>query len=363
MNYTPLPPNGSYVLRGQVIGYEGNTGFTIPDGHYHLHLETRHGAVGPATCGFDGTPVDPYGVVTPGTYMWTTNPPSYATNRAHPRGTLIQAEFAAVSVLHAGYRRRVESQEVLFSWYETNGHEIVPVTYSEANQYPYCCRTGYRPGKLVKNSVDGKIYFITNEHPTQSGTPEYMLGKKRYVQTPEILEDCFPAQNPAWIITDWGGVTLADHGTGVPISVKCSEMSGGPKHPNGTIVQVPPPASSVYILENGNKRHLLNPNAQASWDIYLAEDIVQISTAEGNSYPLLINQEMVFQPGTLIQRPPPYNEVYFVTNEGDFIKASKRHVANPTTLYCLFPDEYIRPVSLVEASKHPTGSPISVSTC
>ena len=71
---TPLPSDGQSVARGQVIGYEGSTGYTVPSGFNHLHFETRHAAT-TFTCGFDGTAVDPYA---PSTYMWTTNPPSYA---------------------------------------------------------------------------------------------------------------------------------------------------------------------------------------------------------------------------------------------------------------------------------------------
>jgi hypothetical protein len=264
-------------------------------------------------------------------------------------------------VLHSNYRRYVQSQEVLQSWYETNGHEIVPVTQSEANAYPDCCVTGYRPGKLVLNPVDGKVYFITNEHPTLSNTPEYMLGKKRWVQNPDILHDCFPGKDPTWIITDPIGATLADHGTGVPISMPCSETNPPyGRHPNGTIVQNQS-TGAVYILENGKKRHLINPNAQASWDIQAAEDVVSISSLEAGWYPEV--GEMVFQPGTLIQEPAPSYKVYFVTNEGDFVKAVKRYVADPFTLTCLFPNEYIRQVTVAEASKHPTGSPLQVSAC
>jgi hypothetical protein len=70
----PLPADGASVGRGQVIGYEGNTGYTNPAGFYHLHFETRHGAT-TFTCGYDGTAVDPYAS---STYLWTVSPPAYS---------------------------------------------------------------------------------------------------------------------------------------------------------------------------------------------------------------------------------------------------------------------------------------------
>ena len=79
LNTAPLPANGSQVGRGVVIGYEGNTGETDPPGFYHLHFETRHGATGAATCGKDGTAVDPYAA---STYMWRSNPPRYARGKS-----------------------------------------------------------------------------------------------------------------------------------------------------------------------------------------------------------------------------------------------------------------------------------------
>jgi hypothetical protein len=71
LNAPPLPGSGDPVTRGQLIGHEGNSGNSIAP---HLHFETRHAAT-TFTCGKDGTAVDPY---VPSTYLWTTNPPSYA---------------------------------------------------------------------------------------------------------------------------------------------------------------------------------------------------------------------------------------------------------------------------------------------
>jgi hypothetical protein len=244
---------------------------------------------------------------------------------------------------------------VLHSWYETNGHEIVPVTHAEANQYPDCCVTGYRPGKLVWHPGELKLYFITNDHPDPNfpNTPEYMLGRKILVPNPTVQYNCFKYMP---YIVDPGGATLNLHGTGPTLS----DCSTSGTHPNGTIVQSQS-SGAIYILEEGKKRHLINPNAQSSWDIQLAEDIVSITGSEADLY--VSGYNMAFQPGTLVQKSTSPYEVYFVTNEGDFLRGVKRHVANPTTLNCLFPNEYIRQASVSELNNHATGAPIQVATC
>jgi len=70
----PQWPSTSSVARGEILGYEGSTGYTDPPGFNHLHFETRHGAT-TFTCGKDGTAVDPYAT---STYMWQDNPPNHA---------------------------------------------------------------------------------------------------------------------------------------------------------------------------------------------------------------------------------------------------------------------------------------------
>ncbi len=82
LNSQALPGTGQPLGRGHLIGYEGSTGVSSGP---HLHFETRHDAT-TFTCGKDGTAVDPYGVVTPGTYLWTSNPPILTPNGWQPVG-------------------------------------------------------------------------------------------------------------------------------------------------------------------------------------------------------------------------------------------------------------------------------------
>jgi hypothetical protein len=66
--------NGASVSRGEIIGHEGSSG---APGAVHLHFDTRHAGTDDSQC-CTGTSVDPYaGSYSPGTYFWSTNPPSY----------------------------------------------------------------------------------------------------------------------------------------------------------------------------------------------------------------------------------------------------------------------------------------------
>lgn len=73
LNQYALPDPGDPVQRGELIGYEGSTGYTDPPGFVHLHFETRINAT-TFTCGRDGTAVNPYNS---SAYLWSTNPPTY----------------------------------------------------------------------------------------------------------------------------------------------------------------------------------------------------------------------------------------------------------------------------------------------
>lgn len=75
--------NGQWVARGEIIGYEGNTGSpwcqnppqcTVYASPYHLHFEVRHNGTSGQDC-CSGTAVDPYAS---GTFSWKTDPPSTA---------------------------------------------------------------------------------------------------------------------------------------------------------------------------------------------------------------------------------------------------------------------------------------------
>jgi hypothetical protein len=309
-NSTPVS-EGQCVLRGDVVGYSGCTGICFGA---HLHFGVYNAQTG-------GNPIDPYGWTGGGTdpwpynqgYLWTSNPPSmYAPQRVHPNGTLIQAPNSQVFVRHANYRRYVQHQNVLDSWYLPDNSEIVPVTQQEANLYADCCITGYRPGKLVWHPLEQILYFITNDHPDPSfpNTPEYMLGRKIRILNPTVQTSCFG--NLPYIV-DPNGATLNLHGTGPILSTPCP--TNGPR-PNGTIVQ-----------------------NQSDFKVYILEE------------------------GTLVQKNTSPYEVYFITNEGDFLRGTKRHVANPTTLYCLFPSESIGQARVTELNNHPIGTPIQVSVC
>lgn len=154
LNTAPLPANGQFVARGEVVGYEGTTGASTGP---HLHFETRHGAT-TFTCGKDGTAVDPYGG---STYMWTANPPSYWAPLVE--GTLFKgAGNDAVYVADQGKKRPIGSAQA----FEACGYhwgEIVTVPDTTVNMMSTGSTIGTGtpcPYTLVKSFTNGTVYVI-----------------------------------------------------------------------------------------------------------------------------------------------------------------------------------------------------------
>jgi hypothetical protein len=266
-------------------------------------------------------------------------------NGCHPNGTLVQVPSGQVYVLHNNTKRYVTSPPVLSSWYEST--ETVPISASELTAYGDCCPLGYRPGKLVWSPGENKVYFITNEHPQNPSVPEYFLGRKIWVSSPQILSNCFPGKQP---ITDTSG-SIGHHQEGPALTATCSSTG---KHPNGTVVIN---GSSVYVLESGKKRQLFTPGTvMGTW--LFAPDLVGISGTEANSYDTVANS-VGFRPGRLIQNTS--GQIFIVSNDGNFTLAHRRHVFDPMTLNCVFPGESWTPVTDADGNRHPLNPALQVA--
>ena len=241
-------------------------------------------------------------------------------------------------MLQGGQKRWMSTVD---SWSDSS--DIVQVTNTEGAAYPEgpsSSWVGIRPGNLI--AYGGAVYFITNDGG------DWLRGQKGHVANPTVLSQCFP--NLPYPPVD--ALVAGLHTTGTQIT-SCLSV-----HPNGTAVAVPNDA--VYWVHANKVRHVISQAVQDSW--FLGPDLVTITAAERNRY-AVGGGPIGFRPGRLISNSSD-GAIYFVTNEGDFGKATKRHVGNGTTLNCLFPGEPIIGVTAYEANNNPTVTPaLVVSGC
>lgn len=249
----------------------------------------------------------------------------------HPNGALVQAQSGAVYVLQNNQKRWIPSPLVLNTWSDSS--DVIPITDDEAKAYVDGPQTGFRPGKLISNG--GAVYFITND----SFSSDWYRGYKRWVTSPTALSQCFPNLPVTAVDT-----SLAN------LHTTAQSITGCPPNPNGTVGYVPNVA--VYLLHQNQKRWVISQAVQNSW--FFGPDLIQLYCCPSQA------SNIGFRPGRLISSD---GAVYFVTNEGDFGRATKRHVADPITLACLFPGEPIIPATTFEANNHPTGTPIQIPAC
>ncbi|MBU4274161.1 MAG: IPT/TIG domain-containing protein [Planctomycetes bacterium] len=116
----------------------------------------------------------------------------------HPDGTLIHsAPHATVFVIDDGKRRPIASPNILLSQFTWD--ELVEISESEMNSYPvgdYLC---YRDGCILKDSVSGKLYVVSNQEirPISSTMLETLgLVSLEQIDTPPDELAHFPTGSP-----------------------------------------------------------------------------------------------------------------------------------------------------------------------
>jgi hypothetical protein len=254
----------------------------------------------------------------------------------HPNGAFVSTP-TKVYVLQGGQKRWVPSSAVLDSWSDFS--DVIPITDNEAKAYPdNPQQVGVRPGKLI--SSGGAVFLITNDGPDP-----YRRQKRRVLDN--IRSQCFPGITPTPIAA--GDANLHTSG---PDITSCT-----PTHPSGSVVWVLNDA--VYFINSNQpnqRRWVISQGSQNSWRF--GPDLFQIPAAELILY-TQVTPHIGFRPGRLIVKTST-QQVFLVSNEGDFGMATKRHVFDSTTFNCLFPGEPLIWVSDFEADSHPTGPPIQV---
>jgi hypothetical protein len=136
----------------------------------------------------------------------TNGDPIYGCVPKHPNGTAVVVSGDAVWFIHATLRRWVISQAVQNSWFF--GPDLVLISFAERNSYTQGSNIGFRPGRLIRKSSTGEIFFVTNEG-------EFGLATKRYVMNGTTLGCLFPGI--PWI--EASDFEADSHPTGTPIQI------------------------------------------------------------------------------------------------------------------------------------------------
>lgn len=170
----------------------------------------------------------------------------------HPVGTLVQVKSPyapsnpAVYMISGIYEKSwVPTAEVLLSWSSWN--KIVPISYSELVDYDQDGGTlAYRNCELVKEISSPSVYVFEN-------------GQKRHITSPTVFDQ---------YRFSWGNIIAAQNGTLAAYAdgADLNSYADG-TYPSGCLLKAND-APSVYVLDAGDKRHILTPdvfNAQFSW--------------------------------------------------------------------------------------------------
>ena len=114
-------------------------------------------------------------------------------------------------------------------------------------------------------------------------------------------------------------------------------------------------STSVYWLENGQKRHIASSAIFNSW-VSSWDRVVTISDAELASYSA--GAKVGFRPGKLV-RNPSTGAIYFTSNAPDWMLGQKLHITSGTALSQCFPGLRWTNVSAGDLALHPDGPSIT----
>lgn len=178
---------------------------------------------------------------------------------------------------------------------------------------------GYRPGRLVSDPANGKVYLITTDGLDRG------LPNKRWITMPAVLS-CF-----GWSASVMQGTSaaLADHPDGAKIT-SCTATGAGASptvptprvFPNGSLINV---GGTISMIEVGKKRHVINPDVYSSW--FSSGEAVTATTVEASIFP--DGTDWGFRPGRII-RPAGDDAQYVVTDDGvDRARGTRRHISDP----------------------------------
>lgn len=197
----------------------------------------------------------------------------FATTNWFPDGTLVKASNETVYLLENGQKRAIPSADI-FQSCGFNWNHIVNVTDTRIDTYPDGAWVDFCDGALLKGSRE-IVYALDNgtRRPFCSGAVFTDMGYQW--DAIQIVPDAELSQIPS-------GTDLC---------------TGWTTHPDGTFVQTAG-GTTVYLLENGEKRPFADAETFTSWGGQWSH-VATISQSELNSYPT--GSMMSFRDGVLVK--------------------------------------------------------------
>lgn len=89
----------------------------------------------------------------------------------YPDGTFASTEGGLWYLQKPGVRRRFITERVLNSW---SPQKVIQTSEAAINHYKAFGKMRFRPGSLIKNVADGKMYYISDT-------------VRRHIQNPDVL--------------------------------------------------------------------------------------------------------------------------------------------------------------------------------
>lgn len=221
---------------------------------------------------------------------------SYTYFSVHSNGTLVTSPSTkSVFLLENGKKRPIVNAAI----FEARGYKwenIITIQDSELNLYS----TGdpvntYLDGTLLKAS-DGKIYIIAD-------------GKKSYITGPDVFIGLSYNWSDVISVSD-AQINLYSNG---------NDISSTSTHPNGTLVKVTN-GTSVYLLEGGQKRGIVNPQIFDA-NGYRWNKVIVITQAELDTY--TVGDLITIYPNGTLLRNNTDNKVYLISG------GKKRLISSP----------------------------------
>jgi hypothetical protein len=209
--YAPTITRGARVVKGQLLGWVGDSGNAENVGS-HLHFEIRLP---------DGTPINAYQSLLNASRPGSFNPEGAklatatinddkqllsGSSAACQSNSLIKASTDAVYYCGADGKRYVfPNQKIYMSWY-ADFSGVITITDAELANIPLGGNVNYRPGvRMVKIETDPKVYAVDRG------------GILRHVTTPEIATSMYGA-NWSKQVEDLSDAFFFNYRLGEPIT-------------------------------------------------------------------------------------------------------------------------------------------------